>query len=104
MTGDTMNKDIAKKLIEIAEKNMSGNDVNYTITDEIEVNENVTLYLFEGEFVKSAAVGYSDGTLFVLSDWQSSRPESVSEIADYDWRTIDWREAIIVNELPRMLM
>lgn len=99
-----MNKEIAKNLIEIAEKNMSGNNVNYTITDEVEAGENATLYLFEGEFVKSAAIGYNDGTLFVLSDWQSSRPESVDEIADYDWCTIDWRRAIIVNELPRILL
>lgn len=98
-------KNHALALIKAYEKNMSGNDVDYVITDEIPARaREATLYLFEGGGVKAAAVGYEDGTLFVMQDWQEpSRPTSVGEIEDYAWVRTDGKEAINVLGLPRCL-
>lgn len=94
----------ALSLVQQAEKNMSGNDVPFTVTDEIRINDTAHLYLFENDSCKAAAVGYESGELFVMRDWQEpSRPETAEEIADYDWSTIDWQDAIIFDGLPRTL-
>ena len=91
-------------LIQQAEKNMSGNDVAFTFTDDIRIDDTAHLFLFENDYCKAAAVGYESGELFVMRDWQEpSRPETVEEIADYDWCTIDWQDAIIFDGLPRTL-
>ena len=87
----------ALSLIKQAEKNMSGKDVAFTVTDDIKI-------LFGNDYCKAAAVGYESGELFVMRDWQEpSRPETAEEIADYDWCTIDWQDAIIFDGLPRTL-
>ena len=100
-----MNKETALNLIKIAEKNMNGEDVDFIITEEMELDDDVTLFLFENEYCKSTAIGYSDGLLFVTGDWQqSTRPESLDEIEKYDWFTVDWRRAVIFDKLPRVLM
>lgn len=79
---------------------MSGNDVAFTVTDEIRIDDTAHLYLYENDSCKAAAVGYESGELFVMRDWQEpSRPET----AEYDWCTIDWQDAIIFDGLPRTL-
>lgn len=91
-------------LIKQAEKNMSGENVDFVVTDEIAIDNTAHLYLFENDFCKSAAVGYESGDLFVMRDWQEpSRPETAEEIANYDWCTIDWQDAIVFDGLPRTL-
>ena len=91
-------------LIKQAEKNMSGEDVDFVVTDEKRIDDTAHLYLFENDFCKAAAVGYESGELFVMRDWQEpSRPETAEEIAGYDWCTIDWQDAIVLNGLPRTL-
>lgn len=91
-------------LIQQAEKNMSGNDVAFTVTADIRIDDTAHLFLFENDCCKAAAVGYESGELFVMRDWQEpSRPETAEEIADYDWCTTDWQDAIIFDGLPRML-
>ena len=91
-------------LIKQAEKNMSGEDVNFTVTDDIEIDDTASLFLFENDFCKAAAVGYESGDLFVMRDWQEpSRPETPGEISKYDWCTIDWHDAMVFDGLPRIL-
>lgn len=83
---------------------MSGENVDFVVTDEITIDDTAHLCLFENDFCKSSAVGYESGELFVMRDWQEpSRPETAEEIADYDWYTIDWQDAIIFDGLPRTL-
>ena len=82
----------------------SGKDVDYVITEVIEdESEGAALYLFESEKdgIKSAAFAYESGEVFVLTDWQGSRPEKLSEVADYDWVTISGHDAINLNGYPR---
>lgn len=99
-----MTKNEALSLIKQAEKNCSGEDVDYTITDSIRIDGTAWLFLFENDFCKSAAVGYESGELFVMRDWQeTSRPETPEEISNYDWCTIDWKDAIVFDGLPRKL-
>ena len=104
ISGILMTTNEALILLKQAEKNMSGEDVNFTITDDIEIDDTAHLFLFENDYCKAAAVGYESGELFVMRDWQEpSRPETAEEIADYDWCTIDWQDAIIFDGLPRTL-
>ena len=94
----------ALSLVQQAEKNMSGYDVAFTVTDDIRIDDTAHLFLFENDYCKASAVGYESGELFVMRDWQEpSRPETAEEIADYDWCTIDRQDAIIFDGLPRML-
>ena len=51
----------ALSLIKQAEKNMSGNDVAFTVTDDIKIDDTAHLFLFENDFCKAAAVGYDSG-------------------------------------------
>ena len=91
-------------LIKQAEKNMSGENVDFVVTNEIRIDDTAHLFLFENDYCKAAAVGYESGELFVMRDWQEpSRHETAEEIADYDWCTIDWQDAIIFDGLPRTL-
>ena len=94
----------ALSLIQQAEKNMSGKDVAFTVTDDIKIDDTAHLFLFENDYCKAAAVSYESGELFVMRDWQEpSRPETAEEIADCDWCTIDWQDACIFDGLPRTL-
>ena len=94
----------ALALIKQADKNMTGEDVDFVITDDIDIDESAHLFLFENEFCKAAAVGYESGELFVMRDWQEPfRPMTAQDIAEFDWCTTDWRDAIILNGLPRTL-
>ena len=90
--------------IKLYEAKCSGKDVDYVITEVIEdESEGAELYLFESEKegIKSAAFAYESGEVFVLTDWQGSRPEKLSEVADYDWVTISGHDAINLNGYPR---
>ena len=90
--------------IKLYEAKCSGKDVDYVITEVIEdESEGAALYLFESEKegIKSAAFAYESGEVFVLTDWQGSRPEKLSEVADYDWVTISGHDAINLNGYPR---
>ena len=90
--------------IKLYEVKCSGKDVDYVITEVIEdESEGAALYLFESEKegIKSAAFAYESGEVFVLTDWQGSRPEKLSEVADYDWVTISGHDAINLNGYPR---
>ena len=92
------------KAIKLYEVKCSGKDVDYVITEVIEdESEGAALYLFESEKegIKSAAFAYESGEVFVLTDWQGSRPEKLSEVADYDWVTISGHDAINLNGYPR---
>lgn len=75
------------------------------ITDRIELTEGAELLLFEcnGWDCLSSAVQHKNGALFVLTDWQSGRPESADEIEDYEWITTDGHYGIMLNGLPRCL-
>ena len=90
--------------IKLYEAKCSGKDVDYVITEVIEdESEGAALYLFESEKegIKSAAFAYESGEVFVLTDWQGSRPEKLSEVGDYDWVTISGHDAINLNGYPR---
>ena len=92
----------AIKLYEIC---CSGEYVDYVITEVIEdESEGAALYLFESkkEGIKSAAFAYESGEVFVLTDWQGSRPEKLSEVADYDWVTTSGQNTINLNSYPRI--
>ena len=91
--------------IKLYEAKMSGNDVDYVITEVIEdESEGAALYLFESEKegIKSAAFAYENGEVFVLTDWQGARPEKLSEVDDYDWMDVSGHDAINLNGYPRM--
>ena len=91
--------------IKLYEAKMSGNDVDYVITEVIEdESEGAALYLFESEKegIKSAAFAYENGEIFVLTDWQGARPEKLSEVDDYDWMDVSGHDAINLNGYPRM--
>ena len=90
--------------IKLYEVKCSGKDVDYVITEVIEdESEGAALYLFqsEKEGIKSAAFAYENGWVFVLTDWQGSRPEKLSEVADYDWVTTSGQNTINLNGYPR---
>lgn len=90
--------------IKLYEAKCSGKDVDYVITEVIEDDsEGAALYLFESEKegIKSAAFAYESGEVFLLTDWQGSRPEKLSEVGDYDWVTISGHDAINLNGYPR---
>ena len=92
----------AVKLYEIK---CSGEDVDYVITEVIEdEREGAALYHFESEKegIKSAAFAYESGEVFVLTDWQGTRPEKLSEVGNYDWENVSGHNAININGYPRV--
>ena len=91
--------------IKAYETAMSGCNVDYVITDEIELKDGATLYLFKSEEdgIYSSAVGYEDGSVFVLTDWQGARPETADDVESYDWCRVDGTPAIVFFGLPRVL-
>ena len=91
--------------IKLYEAKCSGKDVDYVITEVIEdESEGAALYLFESEKegIKSAAFAYESGEVFLLTDWQGSRPEKLSEVEQFDWLTISGFDALVLNGYPRM--
>lgn len=98
-------KEKVLEAIKLYEVKMSGNDVDYVITEVIEdESEGAALYLFEceKEGIKSAAFAYNSGEVFVLTDWQGARPEKLSEAEQFDWVTISGIDALVLNGYPRM--
>lgn len=79
--------------------------MGYTIIQSIQVADDAKLMTFVSDngIAKSSAVVYVDGTIFVTNDWQCSYAESLSEIEEYDWYTLDGNKALIVDGLPRVL-
>ena len=97
-----MTSEEMKKLLEEVNVAWGGEPAEVTITDEIELPEDATLYLFTcGDSEASSAVCHSDGTVFVLGDWESSRPETYEEVEDYSWLDVHQRETINLLGLPR---
>lgn len=91
--------------IKLYEVKCSGCDVDYVITEVIEdESEGAALYLFESEkdCVKSSAFAYESGEVFVLTDWQGTRPEKLSEVGYYDWVDVSGHNAININGYPRV--
>ena len=91
--------------IKLYEVKCSGCDVDYVITEVIEdESEGAALYLFESEkeSIKSAAFAYERGEVFVLTDWQGTRPEKLSEVGNYDWENVSGHNAININGYPRV--
>ena len=91
--------------IKLYEVKCSGKDVDYVITEVIEdESEGAALFLFESEKegVKSAAFAYESGEVFVLTDWDGTRPEKLSEVGDYDWVDVSGHNAININGYPRV--
>ena len=83
----------------------SGEYVDYVITEVIEdESEGAALFLFESEKegVKSAAFAYESGEVFVLTDWQGTRPEKLSEVGDYDWVNVSGHNTINIDGYPRV--
>lgn len=98
-------KELAKKLIEEAEYNCSGEKIPYDIKDIQRLSEKgAYLVLASSDCCNTSFVCYEDGTAYFLSDWQSGYPTSGDEIPYYDWVTIDWKESPVISEgLPRIL-
>ena len=97
-------QEIVLEAIKLYDICCSGEYVDYVITEVIEdESECAALYLFESEKegIKSAAFAYEDGEVFVLTDWQGTRPEKLSEVGDYDWVTIIGQNTINLNGYPR---
>lgn len=55
--------------------------------------------------ITTVAIVAFDGLVFVLDDWQSGYPESVSDVCDYDWICANtMQRAIMLNGMPSVLM
>lgn len=100
-------KEKIKQAIEIYEKELSGNDVKYDITETIPLKDDATLYLFQNQEwgVRSSAIGYEDGTIFAMRDWQGGRPTSAEEVENYpnEWINVNGGYAIMLDGLPRIM-
>lgn len=79
--------------------------IGYTIIQSITLTDDAKLMTFVSDngIAKSTAVVYDDGTIFVTDDWQCRFAESLDEIEDYDWYTLDDHRAVIIDGLPREL-
>lgn len=79
--------------------------MGYTIIQSIQVADDAKLMTFVSDngIAKSSAVVYDDGTVFVTDDWQGYYAESLNEIEDCEWHTLDGQRAVIVDGLPRVL-
>lgn len=100
-------KEKIKQVIEAYEKELSGNDIKYDITDVIPVKDGAALYLFQNKEwgIRSSAIGYEDGNIFVMRDWQGGRPITADEVESYpnDWVNINGGYGIIIDGLPRIM-
>lgn len=97
---------IAKRLIEQAEYNCSGENVAYNIDNIKELSEEgAYLVIASSENIKTSFVCYDNGHAYFLDDWQGTYPTIEEEIQDYNWVTIDWKtQAIVLFGLPRNLL
>jgi hypothetical protein len=92
-----------KKLLGAINVAWGGDEAEVIITKEVELPEGATMHLFKCGVVESSAISYKDGSLFVIDDWQSARPESYEDIKDFTWVSgADGRRAVILNGLPRL--
>ena len=98
-------KELAKQLIEQAEYNCTGQNINFTIEDIKPLSEEGAYLVFaSSRFCRTTFVCYEDGTAFFLRNWTSHYPESEEEIENYDWVTIDWKDLpFCIGGLPRQL-
>ena len=81
-----------------------GNGCRIELEESIPDNEGrLVLFCADGN-IHSAAYIYNDDTLYRLRDWQSSRPESPEEIADFEWLTEDGKNAIVMDGKPRRIL
>lgn len=99
-------KELAKRLIEQAEFNCSGENVAHNIDNIKELSEEGAYLVFASSvYSKTSFVCYEDGTAFFLKDWQSDYPKNENEIEWYDWVTIEWKESpFCIYGLPRILV
>ena len=91
---------------------------SYKIDHEIVSNEVISIEEIKDGYFVTFRNTYSDsrqittvaivdvnGLVFVLTDWQGSYPESVSEIGDYEWNCANtMQRAIMFNGMPSVLM
>lgn len=99
-------EEYAKRAIEQAEFNCSGEDVEYTIDEMIELSENgAYLVIAHSSDCATSFVAYEDGDCYFLDDWQGAYPKAETEIERFqDWVTIDWKPTpVIFMGLPRVL-
>ena len=86
-------EEYAKRAIEQAEFNCSGEDIEYTIDEMIELSENgAYLVIAHSSDCATSFVAYEDGDCYFLDDWQGAYPKAETEIERFqDWVTIDWK-------------
>lgn len=97
-------EELAKKLIEQAEFNCSGELVKYNIDNILQLREEgAYLVIASSEFSKTSFVCYEDGTAYFLDDWQGGYPTSEEEISYYNnWVTIDWKKiSYLIQRSPK---
>lgn len=97
---------LAKRLIEQAEYNYSGENVAYNIDNIKELSEEGAYLVFaSSKDIKTSFVCYDNGHAYFLDDWQGTYPTIEEEIQYYNWVTIDWKtQAIVLCGLPRNLL
>ena len=81
------------------------NDCRCTLVSKTEDKKNggaLIVFDVNGEFETSAYI-YEDGTLFHLHDWHGAHPETLDEIKDFEWVSLDGRPAVILENAPRLL-
>lgn len=101
-----------------AEKNNTGEDVDFTATDAQEIEgEDAWLVTFGNEEygITSAAIvwreehrgddGKMHNVVYFIDDWQGSYPACKEEIPDYDWVDENWHRCVVAADdpMPRML-
>lgn len=84
--------------------------IQYAIDKESMGNPVFEIKEFDGYSV--ATVTCEDGSMFTVGDWQSTQPQSVEEIEDFEWYHVDsdepsdtskWSKAIVLLGYPRMM-
>jgi hypothetical protein len=101
-----------------ADKNNSGEDVDYTATDAQKIEgEDAWLVTFSSEEqgITSAAIVWREErygednkkhhVVYFIDDWQGSYPTCKEEIPDYDWVDENWHRCVVAADdpMPRML-
>lgn len=100
-----MNKEVLKQAIERAEYNCTGECIEYTINEIVDLSEEGAYLVFASSSDRETSfVAYEDGTCYFLTDWEDAYPHNEDEIADFEWVTEDWKNSpTIFNGLPRVL-
>lgn len=98
---DKTRKQSVLEAIRAYEKEISGIDIGYQITDVISLPEGATMYQFEADGIYSSAIQHANGIIFVMQDWQSGRPTTFEEVDNYLWVTLYGQCAVMLNGLPR---